>query len=71
MNPDDFPASMEITFRDGAARQTLVYEKVVWSIDGEERGLRYGENPDQQAALYRLANGNLCLGEVECIKPGR
>jgi phosphoribosylaminoimidazolecarboxamide formyltransferase/IMP cyclohydrolase len=33
--------------------------------------LRYGENPDQEAALYKLVSGNLLLGEVEIIQPGR
>lgn len=71
INADAFPRAMEIAFIEDDRRQTLVYEKVVWTIDGEERGLRYGENPDQQAALYRLVNGNLTLGEVECVRPGR
>jgi phosphoribosylaminoimidazolecarboxamide formyltransferase/IMP cyclohydrolase len=66
-----FPKSLEITLSDDQQRQTLLYEKVQWVIDGERKGLRYGENPDQEAALYRLVNGNLCLGEVECIRPGR
>ena len=71
INPDSFPRNMEISFFDDQQRQTLLYEKVTWTVDGENRGLRYGENPDQQAALYRPINGNLCLGEVECISPGR
>ena len=71
LNADGFPPNMEISFIDEQRRQTLVYEKVSWTIDGEKRGLRYGENPDQQAALYRLINGNLCLGGAECIAPGR
>ena len=70
INADFFPRHLELTFADEQMRQTLFYEKVSWNVGGEERGLRYGENPDQQAALYRLENGNLCLGEVECIKPG-
>jgi len=70
INPDDFPRNLEITFSDEQMRQTLFYEKVTWTIEDEDRGLRYGENPDQQASLYRLVNGNLCLGEVECIRPG-
>jgi phosphoribosylaminoimidazolecarboxamide formyltransferase/IMP cyclohydrolase len=61
---------MEISFYDDQQRQTLVYEKVEWVVDGERKGLRYGENPDQEAAFYRLVNGNLCLGDVECIRPG-
>lgn len=71
INTDDFPADMEISFGTGPERQTLVYRKVTWKIGDESRGLRYGENPDQQAALYRLVNGNLVLGEVEQIGPGR
>jgi phosphoribosylaminoimidazolecarboxamide formyltransferase/IMP cyclohydrolase len=68
---DHFPPRMEISFVDGRKRQTLVYEKVTWIIDGVEKGLRYGENPGQEAALYKLANGNLVLGQVENIQPGQ
>ena len=70
---DSFPETMEISFsaKGGADRQSLVLEKVSWVIDGVEKGLRYGENPGQEAAMYRLVNGNLHLGEVSCIRPGR
>ena len=68
---DHFPPGMEVSFIDGETRQTLVYEKASWLIEGVEKGLRYGENPGQEAALYRLVNGNLCLGDVTCIRPGR
>ncbi len=68
---DHFPPRIEIAFVDGAKRQTLVYEKATWEIAGKRQGLRYGENPGQEAALYRLTNGNLCLGEVEFIQPDR
>jgi phosphoribosylaminoimidazolecarboxamide formyltransferase/IMP cyclohydrolase len=68
---DHFPASVEIHFVEGKKRQILSYEKVTWRIEGVEKGLRYGENPGQEAALYRLVNGNLVLGEVESIGPGR
>lgn len=67
---DHFPPRMEIAFVDDDNRQTLFYEKVSWLIDGVEKGLRYGENPGQEAALYKLINGNLVLGEVSCIQPG-
>jgi phosphoribosylaminoimidazolecarboxamide formyltransferase/IMP cyclohydrolase len=67
---DHFPARMEISFVDENSRQTLMYEKVQWEISGEKKGLRYGENPGQEAALYRLINGNLMLGDVETIQPG-
>ncbi len=61
---DHFPDRMEISFVGESGRQTLFYEKATWVLDGEEKGLRYGENPGQEAALYRLVNGNLTLGEA-------
>jgi phosphoribosylaminoimidazolecarboxamide formyltransferase / IMP cyclohydrolase len=68
---DHFAPRMEIAFIDETDRRTtLTYEKVTWTIDGEQRGLRYGENPGQEAALYKLVGGNLVLGEVELIGPG-
>ena len=68
---DHFPMEMKISFDD----QTLVYRKRTWKItmeDGsvDERGVRYGENPDQEAALYELVNGNLMLGDCQFIEPG-
>ncbi len=68
---DHFPMEMTIGFGD----QTLVYRKRTWKItleDGtvDERGVRYGENPDQEAALYELVNGNLVLGDCSFIEPG-
>ena len=69
---DKFPDDMAIRFGD----QTLVYRKRAWKIPDEktgeliEKGLRYGENPDQQAALYELVNGNLVLGDCRFIDPG-
>lgn len=61
---------MRITFGEGLDEQQIVYKKVMWKIAGETRGLRYGENPDQEAALYRPVNGNLVLGEVQHLRPG-
>ncbi len=69
---DHFPAEMTITFGD----QKLVYRKRTWKIpdskSGEviESGLRYGENPDQEAALYELVGGNLTLGDCQFIDAG-
>ena len=69
---DNFPEEMTIRFGD----QTLVYRKRAWKIPDEktgeliEKGLRYGENPDQQAALFELVNGNLVLGDCRFIEPG-
>lgn len=68
---DSFPVDMTISFGD----QKLVYKKKTWGIkqeDGsiDERGVRYGENPDQEAALYELVDGNLTLGNCTFIEPG-
>lgn len=69
---DHFPDEMVIRFGD----QTLIYRKRTWKIrddkTGEliEKGLRYGENPGQEAALYELINGNLTLGGCQFIQPG-
>ncbi|MFV0439193.1 MAG: IMP cyclohydrolase [Desulfopila sp.] len=68
---DQFPLEMTISFGE----QQLVYRKRTWKIpqpDGsiDERGIRYGENPDQQAALYELVNGNLVLGDCRYLEPG-
>lgn len=68
---DHFPPRMEIAFVDGEKRQVLAYEKVSWVIDDVEKGLRYGENPGQEAALYRLVEGNLVVGEVTLLGPER
>jgi len=67
MERDIFPRSMTITYGD----MTINYQKVTWDIGGIEKGLRYGENPGQSSALYRQVNGNLILGEVEFIGPGK
>ncbi len=68
---DHFPERMSITFHLDTGPANLVYEKVAWVIDDVRKGLRYGENPGQEAAMYRLVNGNLILGEVTTIAPGR
>jgi phosphoribosylaminoimidazolecarboxamide formyltransferase/IMP cyclohydrolase len=69
---DNFPPEMTITIGD----QKLTYRKRSWKLADEgtgeliEKGLRYGENPDQQAALYQLVSGNLMLAGVKFIEPG-
>jgi phosphoribosylaminoimidazolecarboxamide formyltransferase/IMP cyclohydrolase len=69
---DHFPEDMVITFGD----QSLIYRKRFWKIPEEgrgeliEKGLRYGENPGQEAALYELVNGNLVLGDCQFIGAG-
>ncbi|MEW6173419.1 MAG: IMP cyclohydrolase [Bacillota bacterium] len=69
---DHFPDDMTITFGD----QKLVYRKRAWKIPDNsgvlvETGLRYGENPGQEAALYELTGGNLILGDCRFIEPGK
>lgn len=70
---DFFPEYLTIDF----GGQRLHYRKKTWKIldpdkgEEEERGLRYGENPDQPAALYELVGGNLVLGDCKFIEPGK
>jgi phosphoribosylaminoimidazolecarboxamide formyltransferase/IMP cyclohydrolase len=68
---DHFPPEMTIEFGD----QKLTYRKRTWKLPdskGEliEMGLRYGENPGQEAALYELVGGNLTLGGCHFLDPG-
>lgn len=69
---DNFPDQITINF----GGQTLFYRKRTWKIADEKtgelikKGLRYGENPDQEAALYELTNGNLILGNCKYIESG-
>ena len=69
---DHFPSEMTITLGDAKMK----YRKRTWKLDdGQgglvEKGLRYGENPGQEAALFELAEGGLAGGEAELIQPGR
>ncbi|HBA54121.1 MAG TPA: IMP cyclohydrolase, partial [Syntrophorhabdus aromaticivorans] len=63
---DKFPDTITIDL----GGQALSYKKKVWNIfDADEkcdveRGLRYGDNPDQPSAIYELVNGNIVLGDV-------
>ena len=69
---DHFPPRMEISFiEDDGRRQTLSYEKESWLIHGVRKGIPYGENPGQEAALYKMVGGNLKLGDVTCLQAGR
>jgi phosphoribosylaminoimidazolecarboxamide formyltransferase/IMP cyclohydrolase len=69
---DHFPETMTIAFGE----QILTYRKRAWKIPDDktgeliEKGLRYGENPGQEAALYELVDGNLILGDCRFIEPG-
>jgi phosphoribosylaminoimidazolecarboxamide formyltransferase/IMP cyclohydrolase len=63
---DVFPDTIKIDM----GGQVLTYRKKVWNIyDADEkcdveRGLRYGDNPDQPSAMYEHVNGNIVLGDV-------
>ncbi|WP_045212005.1 IMP cyclohydrolase [Desulfonatronovibrio magnus] len=57
---DEFPQEMTINL----SGQELKFRKKTWIIDNEEKGLRYGENPDQPAAMYEPVEGSFELGGV-------
>ncbi|MCA1989924.1 MAG: IMP cyclohydrolase, partial [Desulfarculus sp.] len=67
---DHFPPEVKLTLGE----TVLTFRKRTWKLmDGGElveKGLRYGENPGQEAALYELVGGNLSLGQVKLIDPG-
>ena len=81
----DFPRFMTLAFGQSpeagdllakTSDQVCVYEKVEWSVANdagqiERRGLRYGENPSQPAALYRPINGHLILAGAELVRPAK
>ena len=64
---DDFPESIEVRFGD----TSLTYERRSWNIGGEDKGLRYGENPDQPAALYALTKGQPNVGGIAFRSAGQ
>lgn len=70
---DHFPQEMAIIL----GNERLVFRKRTWRIKdpdlGEviEKGLRYGENPGQEAALYEWVGGNLRLGDAQWLQPGK
>ncbi len=57
---DPFPREMTIQLGD----QNVRFKKRTWMIEDQEKGLRYGENPDQPAALYEPVEGALELGGI-------
>jgi phosphoribosylaminoimidazolecarboxamide formyltransferase/IMP cyclohydrolase len=67
---DHFPDQMTIDL----GGQKLIYKKRVWKIEDDgaliEKGLRYGENPGQPAAMYELINGNVEFGGCRFIEGG-
>ena len=60
-NPND------VDLLKATAAQTVLYEKVTWTLPDDngdliEKGLRYGENPGQEAALYRPHQWEFSIG---------
>lgn len=66
INDDAFPSELRIIL----GQTELTYSKRTWHLHGEVRGLRYGENPDQPAALYELERGDLEIGGLKFRGPG-
>lgn len=57
---DPFPEEMSIKIGE----QELKFKKKTWEVGGERKGLRYGENPDQPAALFEMTGGRAELEGV-------
>lgn len=64
---DPFPDDLTIIL----GGRKLTYVKRTWIIDGKKKGLRYGENPDQPAAVYALTDGDPAVGGVAYRGPGK
>ncbi len=64
---EGFPATLKLSLGE----KTYEYSKVQWSVDGKSKGLRYGTNPHQKAALYKPQSSNRGIGNVEWIKWGK
>ncbi len=64
---EEFPLSLTITLGD----RVYEYSKVQWTVEGKPRGLRYGTNPHQKAALYSPKGSRSGIGSVEWVKWGK
>ncbi len=62
---DSFPEDLTIIL----GGKELQYKKKQWNVKGKKEGLRYGDNPGQEAALYELAEGRLELGGLKYASP--
>ncbi len=71
---DSFPDELTITI----GSQKLCYKKKTWNFEGKNpnlrnsdlgTGLRYGDNPGQEAALYELAEGSLEIAGCKYVRP--
>ena len=64
---EEFPERITLTL--GTTRH--VYEKVRWNSTDGRKGLRYGTNPHQRAALYKPQGSKAGIGNLEWIKWGK
>jgi phosphoribosylaminoimidazolecarboxamide formyltransferase / IMP cyclohydrolase len=64
---EDFPQSLRLEL----GGKIFEYSKVHWTIGGEDRGLRYGTNPHQKAALYKPKHSHGGIGSVDWVKWGK
>ncbi len=64
---EEFPGTLSIMLGNRAYE----YSKVQWDIEGKQRGLRYGTNPHQKAALYRPKGSRSGIGSVDWLKWGK
>jgi phosphoribosylaminoimidazolecarboxamide formyltransferase/IMP cyclohydrolase len=64
---EDLPLSLKLTIGD----KVFDYSKVQWRVEGRMRGLRYGTNPHQKAALYRPKSSKDGIGNVDWVKWGK
>src|SRR5207245_8969429 len=64
---EDFPQVLRLEL----GGNVFEYSKVHWTISGEDRGLRYGTNPHQKAALYEAKHSEGGIGSVDWVKWGK
>lgn len=64
---EGFPAQLTLTL----GGQSYEYAKVQWTVENKARGLRYGTNPHQKAALYKPRASHAGIGNVEWLKWGK
>ncbi len=64
---EEFPETLALSL----GNRTFEYVKVQWTVGDRRRGLRYGTNPHQKAALYRPPTSNTGIGNVEWVKWGK
>jgi len=64
---EEFPPQLTITL----GGHLYDYSKAQWMVGDKARGLRYGTNPHQKAALYKPKVSPSGIGNVEWIKWGK